>query len=71
MRISELQAGMIPQEDARTESGLLIVVRGQAITDPLIVCLSNFHKQNAIADRVLVEYSSGEDSIHLVLHASA
>lgn len=55
LRISELAAGMILQEDVRTTSGVLIIVRGQEITAPLIVCLGNFQKQGAIPDKVLVE----------------
>jgi len=55
LRVSELTAGMILQEDVKTNTGLLIVVRGQEITAPLIVCLSNFQKQKAIPDKILVE----------------
>jgi hypothetical protein len=55
LRISELAAGMILEEDVKTNTGLLIVVRGQEITNPLIVCLSNFQKQRAIPDKILVQ----------------
>lgn len=54
VRIGDLAAGMVLQEDVRTDIGLLIVVRGQEITYPLIARLSNFHKQKAISDKVLV-----------------
>jgi response regulator RpfG family c-di-GMP phosphodiesterase len=55
LRISELSHGMVLQEDVRTSTGVLLVVRGQEITAPLIVCLTNFQKQKVISDKVLVE----------------
>jgi response regulator RpfG family c-di-GMP phosphodiesterase len=55
LRISELAAGMILEEDVKTNTGVLIVVRGQEITYPLIVCLSNFQQQRAIPDKILVQ----------------
>ena len=58
LRISELAAGMILEEDVKTNAGVLIVVHGQEITYPLIVCLSNFLKQRAIHDKILVKCPS-------------
>ena len=55
LRICDLAEGMILQEDVKTDTGILIVVRGQEITHPLIVCLSNFQRQKAIPDKVLVQ----------------
>jgi len=62
VRISELAVGMVLQEEVRTDAGLLIAIRGQEITAALIVCLSNFQKQKAIPDKVLVECPSHEDA---------
>lgn len=61
LSVSELAIGMVLQEDVRTDTGLLIVVRGQEITAPLIVCLSNFQKQKAISDKILVKCACREE----------
>ncbi|MFZ0745281.1 MAG: response regulator [Terracidiphilus sp.] len=61
LRISDLAAGMILQEDVWTSSGLLVVVRGHEITLPLIARLNNFQQQRAIPDKVLVLCPSIED----------
>jgi hypothetical protein len=53
-RISELATGMLLQEEIRTNIGMLLVGRGQEVTDPLIVRLNNFHQRRAIPDKVLV-----------------
>lgn len=45
---------MILQEDVRTETGLLLVAKGQKITDPLLVRIRNFWERESIAPSVLV-----------------
>ncbi len=51
--ITDLEAGMILQEEIRTKTGLLLVGKGQEVTYPLLVRLKNFHQRRTIADQVL------------------
>ena len=53
-RISELESNMILQEDVRTESGLLLVAKGQKITFPLLLRIRNFWQRNPTSASVLV-----------------
>lgn len=52
--ISGLATGMVLQEDVATDAGILIAARGQELTYSLIVCLTNFHRQGEIPDKLLV-----------------
>jgi response regulator RpfG family c-di-GMP phosphodiesterase len=49
-----LSAGMILNEEVRTQTGLLIVAKGQEVTFPLIVKLKNFLEKDAIRGNVSV-----------------
>jgi CheY-like chemotaxis protein len=42
MRIRDLRAGMIIEDDVETSTGLVLVRRGERVTDALIVRLTNF-----------------------------
>jgi CheY-like chemotaxis protein len=53
-RICDLDCDMILQADVRTNSGLLIVARGQQITYPLLVRLRNFSERKSIGPSVMV-----------------
>lgn len=53
-RISDLDCGMILQEDVRTNNGLLIVTKGQQVNYPLLVRLRNFWERRAIGSSVMV-----------------
>jgi response regulator RpfG family c-di-GMP phosphodiesterase len=53
-RISELECNMVLQEDVRTESGLLLVAKGQRVTFPLLMRLRNFWQRKSISASVLV-----------------
>jgi len=53
-RIPDLECGMILQEDVRTETGLLLVAKGQTITFPLLVRIRNFWQRKPISASVLV-----------------
>jgi len=50
-----LQCDMVLQEDLRTESGLLLVPKGQMITLPLLMRIRNFWHKQSSSRRVLVE----------------
>jgi len=52
--ISALVVGMLLQEDVATNPGVLIASRGQELTNSLIVCLKNFHRQGEIPDELVV-----------------
>jgi response regulator RpfG family c-di-GMP phosphodiesterase len=52
--ISDLAPGMILEEEVKTNTGLLLVAKGQEVTYPLLVRLKNFHQRKAISDKVLV-----------------
>ena len=52
--VNELAPGMIIQQDIRTFSGLLVVSKGQEVTQPLILKLKNFVERKAITGDVTV-----------------
>jgi response regulator RpfG family c-di-GMP phosphodiesterase len=54
VRISDLAAGMILADELKTNTGVLLVAKGQEVTYPLLVRLKNFHHRKAISDEVLV-----------------
>jgi CheY-like chemotaxis protein len=47
-RIGELSPGMIIQQEIRTHDGALLVSKGQEVTAPLLIKLTNFHAKRAI-----------------------
>jgi FixJ family two-component response regulator len=53
--INELSARMVLTQEVRTQSGLLIVAKGQEVTAPLILRLKNFHEKGAIPGHVVVK----------------
>jgi len=55
--ISELVAGMILEQEVRTENGVLIVAKGQEVTPALILKLKNFYEKNAMDGVVTVSLS--------------
>jgi len=52
--IEELAAGMILEQEVRTDTGLLVVAKGQEVTLPLILKLKTFHGKQAIDGTVMV-----------------
>jgi response regulator RpfG family c-di-GMP phosphodiesterase len=52
--IEELARGMILNQEVRTQSGLLIVAKGQEVTYPLILKLKNFYEKGAIGGTVSI-----------------
>lgn len=52
--ISELERGMVLEQEVRTNTGLLVVAKGQEVTYPLLVRLRNFWQRGAIPGSVLV-----------------
>lgn len=62
MTIERLAAGMIIDQEVRTETGMLLVGRGQETTYPMLVRLRNFRQNGAIPAevRVLVQRPSFE-----------
>ncbi|HEX8818189.1 MAG TPA: HD domain-containing phosphohydrolase [Terriglobales bacterium] len=52
--VSELRSGMVLEEEIRTNTGLLIVARGQEISYTLLARLKNFSHNRAIPENVLV-----------------
>jgi len=61
-RISDLECNMILQEDVRTESGLLLVAKGQKITFPLLMRIRNFWQKQSNSSSVLVHVPLGTAS---------
>lgn len=57
--LSDLQCNMTLQEDLRTESGLLLVARGQLITFALLMRIRNFSRKQFNARSVLVQIPLG------------
>ena len=53
-RIEELAAGMIIDEEIRTDTGLLVVARYQEVTPFLILKLKNYHHKGAIIGDIAV-----------------
>jgi response regulator RpfG family c-di-GMP phosphodiesterase len=53
-RIEELAAGMIIDEEIRTDTGLLVVARYQEVSPFLILKLRNYHQKGAIIGDILV-----------------
>jgi len=51
--IQELRSGMILEEEIRTSTGLLFVVKGQEITYPIIARLRNLRNKGAVPAQVL------------------
>jgi response regulator RpfG family c-di-GMP phosphodiesterase len=52
--VNELSGGMILQEELRTNTGLLIVARGQEVTLPLLMKLKNFYQSGSVSGTVMV-----------------
>jgi ActR/RegA family two-component response regulator len=52
--VSELRSGMVLEEEIRTNTGLLIVAKGQEISYTLLARLKNFSHNRAIPENVLV-----------------
>ncbi len=58
--IRGLARGMVLEEDVKTRQGVLIVTRGQEITQPLMLKLNTFWQHGAIAETVLVRVPASE-----------
>ena len=54
VQITRLDTGMLIDQEVRTNTGLLLVGRGQEVTYPMLVRLKNFHHNGAIGDTVRV-----------------
>lgn len=54
LRINELAPGMVIAEDIRTKTGILLVQKGQEISELLLERLRNFWSNRAIGDRIRV-----------------
>lgn len=52
--IAELSNGMILEQEVETDTGLLIVAKGQEVTQALILKLKNFYEKNAVDGVVTV-----------------
>jgi response regulator RpfG family c-di-GMP phosphodiesterase len=61
--VDDLSLGMVLQEDVRTTNGLLLIARGQTITNALLQRLANFTRINAV--------SGGEVSVRLPAASSS
>ncbi len=58
--IRALARGMVLEEDVKTHQGVLIVTRGQEITQPLMLKLNTFWQHGAIAESVLVRVPAND-----------
>jgi response regulator RpfG family c-di-GMP phosphodiesterase len=54
VEISDLEPGMIVDEEIRSTIGLLLAGKGQEVTYPLVARLKNFHRRRLIKDKVAV-----------------
>jgi response regulator RpfG family c-di-GMP phosphodiesterase len=54
VEVSNLEPGMIVDEEVRSTIGLLLAGKGQEITYPLVMRLRNFHRRRLIQDKVAV-----------------
>jgi HD-GYP domain-containing protein (c-di-GMP phosphodiesterase class II) len=52
--IGELSTGMILEQEVRSDTGLLVVAKGQEVTQSLILKLKNFSQRNAMEGGVTV-----------------
>jgi response regulator RpfG family c-di-GMP phosphodiesterase len=52
--VGDLSPGMILHQEVRTQTGMLVVAKGQEITSPLLIRLRNFRQKQTIADKILV-----------------
>ena len=58
--VRTLARGMILEEDVKTHQGVLIVAKGQEITQPLVLKLNTFWQHGAIRESFLVRVSANE-----------
>jgi len=68
-RIDELAAGMVIQQEVRTNDGTLVISKGQEVTPTVIFRLENLHARQLIPPNLLV--SSGEVPASSVKAASS
>ena len=54
VEISDLHNGMMVMQDIRSRNGLLIVTKGQVVTDTFRRCLRNHYTQKNIPSKVRV-----------------
>jgi CheY-like chemotaxis protein len=54
INVADLTVGMILEQEIRTKTGLLVAARGQEVTPPLWLHLSNFAEQGAIGNTIEV-----------------
>jgi hypothetical protein len=54
-RIPDLTVGVILQQDIRTDTGLLVVAKGQELSFARIECLKDCWRQGSIPGRLLVQ----------------
>jgi hypothetical protein len=65
LRLRELATGMIFAEDLKSQTGLLLVARGQEVTAGLLECLQNIPA--AIANRQIVRMIASKAAANPVL----
>jgi len=53
--VADLRVGMIVDEDIRTETGLLLVAKGQEVTYPVLMRLRNFSKEVGVKEPIRVK----------------
>jgi DNA-binding response OmpR family regulator len=58
--VRSLARGMILEEDVKTHQGVLIVAKGQEITQPLVLKLNTFWQHGAIQESFLVRVPANE-----------
>lgn len=52
--VSKLVAGMILEQEIRTQTGILVVPKGQAVTPALVIKLNNYAQAETIAKELMV-----------------
>ena len=60
LKVKDIQAGMVAEEDVFANNGVLIIPRGQVVTWPILQGLDNFSKQVGIQEPICVRMGAIE-----------
>jgi response regulator RpfG family c-di-GMP phosphodiesterase len=61
LKVKDIQAGMMAEEDVFANNGVLIIPRGQIVTWPILQGLDNFSKQVGIQEPICMSMGNVED----------
>lgn len=55
LELAQMESGMLLAEDVVTEGGVLLMARGQLVTEQLLARLKNFHRQVGVVEPIACE----------------